>query len=131
MQLDHLTVPVTDYGRSKRFYADALRPLGFELLTDWHQKRRAYLGIPAAPSSLWLVEAPASATIGLSLAAAAADVVDAFHAAAVEAGAEALDPPGVRRERNGRYYAARVRDPDGNTIEAVHRLAASETRAAA
>jgi catechol 2,3-dioxygenase-like lactoylglutathione lyase family enzyme len=45
MEIDHLTVPVRDYEVAKRFYADALEPLGFTVLLDWHDRRRAYLGV--------------------------------------------------------------------------------------
>jgi catechol 2,3-dioxygenase-like lactoylglutathione lyase family enzyme len=131
MKIDHLTVQVTDYERSKRFYAEALEPLGFAILLDWHQKRRAYLGIPPAPSSLWLVESASMGRLNVSLAAAAADAVDAFHAAALAAGAQTIEEPGVRPEHNTHYYAARVLDPDGNSIEAVHRAAAIDSRVAA
>ena len=123
MQLDHLTVPVWDYDRSKEVYAEALSPLGFAVLMDWHQKRRAYLGIPPAPSTLWLVESPVVAHVEISLAAADADAVDAFHAAAAAAGAKTVDAPGTRTDRSSRCYAARVVDPDGNMLECVHRTA--------
>ena len=53
---EHITIPVADYERSKTFYLEALRPLGYAVLMDWRDKRRAYLGVPGAPSSLWLVE---------------------------------------------------------------------------
>ena len=124
MQLDHLTVPVWDYDRSKAFYAEALAPLGFEVLMDWHQKRRAYLGIPPAPSTLWLVESPVVAHVEISLAAPDGDAVDAFHAAATAAGARTIDAPGTRSDHRSRCYAARVVDPDGNMVECVHRTAA-------
>jgi catechol 2,3-dioxygenase-like lactoylglutathione lyase family enzyme len=131
MEIDHLTVPVSDYGRSKRFYAEALAPLGFAVLLDWHQKRRAYLGVPPARSSLWLVESDTSGTLDIALAAASADDVDAFHAVATALGARTLSEPGIRPECSSRYYAARVLDPDGNSIEAVHRTAAAERLVAA
>lgn len=54
--IGHVTVPVSDYERSKAFYARALEPLGYVVLLDWHEARRAYLGLPGRPSSLWLVE---------------------------------------------------------------------------
>jgi catechol 2,3-dioxygenase-like lactoylglutathione lyase family enzyme len=131
MEIDHLTVPVSDYDCSKRFYAEALAPLGFTILLDWYDKRRAYLGVPPARSSLWLVESDATGTLGIALAAPSADAVDAFHAAATAAGARTLTEPGISPERSSRYYAARVLDPDGNSIEAVHRTAAAETLTAA
>ena len=130
MEIDHLTVPVSDYERSKRFYADVLSPLGFGILLDWYAERRAYLGVAPSRSSLWLVESRIVGSLEIALAASSAEAVDAFHAAAVRAGARTLREPGVDAERSGRYYAARVLDPDGTALEAVHR-ASAETRAAA
>src|SRR5216683_2360929 len=50
---------------------------------------------------------------------ATADDVDAFHAAAVNAGGCSDGAPGLRPHDRVRYYAAFVIDPDGNRIEAV------------
>ena len=116
-----MTVPVRDYRTSKRFYERALRPLGFAVLLDWPDRRRTYLGVKPRPSSLWLAESRAAGTLELTLAADEADAVDAFHAAAVAAGGRTASEPGVRPEHSREYYAARVLDPDGNSIEAVYR----------
>lgn len=121
MAIDHVTVPVGNYEQSKLFFEHALRPLGFVVLLDWPDKRRAYLGFEQQPSSLWLVESRAAGHLELTLAASDPDAVDAFHAAAVEAGGRTEWFPGVRPEHNREYYAARIVDPDGNTIEAVYR----------
>ena len=121
MAIDHVTVPVGSYEASKRFFEHALRPLGFVVLLDWIDKRRAYLGFEGEPSSLWLVESRAAGHLELTLAAADQDAVDAFHEAAVDAGGRTEWFPGVRPEYSREYYAARVVDPDGNTIEAVYR----------
>jgi len=131
VQIDHLTVQVSDYERSKRFYAQVLEPLGFAILLDWYDKRRAYLGVPPETSSLWLVESDVAGTLDIALAAPSAEAVAAFQAAAAAAGARTLHEPGIRPECSNRYYAARVLDPDGNSIEVVHRTAATEARAAA
>ena len=45
--------------------------------------------------------------------------VMAFHRAALEAGGSDAGAPGPRPEYTESYYAAFVRDPDGNLIEAV------------
>jgi catechol 2,3-dioxygenase-like lactoylglutathione lyase family enzyme len=128
MEIDHLTIPVRDYAASKSFYARALAPLGFAVRLDWPDKRKAFLGTDGTPSSLWLSESEAAGTLDISLAAPAREAVDAFHAAAIEAGAVAEYEPGVRAEHSPRYYATRVLDPDGNSLEAVFRGVAEARR---
>jgi catechol 2,3-dioxygenase-like lactoylglutathione lyase family enzyme len=93
--IDHVTVPVRDYERSKAFYTEALRPLGYVVLLDWRDERRAYLGVEGRPSSLWLVETEPAGGVRLCLAAESPEAAAAF-------GSELLDP-------------------DGNVIEVVYR----------
>ena len=121
MRLDHLTVPVRDYDAGKRFYLQALEPFGFSVLMDWHDKRRAYLGVAPQPSSLWLVESPDAGALEVSLAVDDRQSVEAFHRAAVAAGATSVHGPSIRPEHTHDYFAARVTAPDGNVLEAVHR----------
>jgi hypothetical protein len=45
--------------------------------------------------------------------------VDAFHAAALAAGATDNGAPGMRADYGEHYYAAYVTGPDGHNIEAV------------
>jgi catechol 2,3-dioxygenase-like lactoylglutathione lyase family enzyme len=47
------------------------------------------------------------------------ELVDAFHAVALAAGGCCDGPPGLRPQHGEGYYAAFIRDPDGNRIEAV------------
>lgn len=131
MQIDHLTVPVRNYEVGKRFYADALEPLGFRILLDWPDRRRAYLGIPGGPSSLWVVESVFAGALDVSLAVPDPAAVVAFHTAALASGARSLAEPGVPSDRSERYYVARIADFDGNSIEAAHRTAETDARAAA
>lgn len=131
MDVDHVIVPVSDYDHSKRFYAQALEPLGFSILLDWHDERRAYLGIPPAASSLWLVESSAAGTLELAITVPDAEAVDAFHDAAVAAGARSAHAPGPDPARSSRDYAARVFDPDRNSLAAVCLDAAARCRSAA
>ena len=130
MQIDHLIVPVQDYEVGRRFYLDALRPLGFEVLLDWPDRRRAYLGVPSGPSSVWVVESEAAGTLDVALALPDRESVIAFHNAAVAAGARSLIEPAVLPERHAGYYAARIADFDGNELEAVYREAAAKRVAA-
>jgi catechol 2,3-dioxygenase-like lactoylglutathione lyase family enzyme len=61
---------------------------------------------------------------GLHICLRAPDVpsVDAFHAAALKAGGASDGDPGARMQYDEGYYAAFIRDPDGNRIEAVRFL---------
>lgn len=118
MQIDHLTVPVRDYEVAKRFYAEMLEPLGFRIVLDWPDKRRAYFGLPSRPSSFWVVESVFAGALEVSLAVADRAAVVAFHTAALAAGARSLAEPG---EQDHRQYGARIADFDGNAIEAVCR----------
>jgi catechol 2,3-dioxygenase-like lactoylglutathione lyase family enzyme len=121
VKIDHLTIPVRDYDASKRFYERALGPLGFVVRLDWPDKRKVFFGPENMPSSLWLTETETAGIVQVSLAAVGSDAVDAFHTAAVSAGARTEYEPAIRPEYNREYYAARVLDPDGNSIEAVFR----------
>jgi catechol 2,3-dioxygenase-like lactoylglutathione lyase family enzyme len=62
--------------------------------------------------------AAATAGNGTMLAFLAEDraSIDAFHAAALAAGGADEGPPGVREGMNPVFYAAYVRDPDGNKL---------------
>jgi catechol 2,3-dioxygenase-like lactoylglutathione lyase family enzyme len=123
VNIAHVTVPVRDYRRGKEFYERALYPLGVTVLLDWPDRRRAYLGVEGNRAALWLVESAAAGTLEVALEVDAADTVDTFHAAALAAGGHNEHEPGARSEHT-RDYAARVRDPDGNSIEALCRDAA-------
>jgi catechol 2,3-dioxygenase-like lactoylglutathione lyase family enzyme len=54
------------------------------------------------------------------------ELVDAFHAAALAAGGSSDGAPGLRPQHGEGYYAAFIRDPDGNRLEAVTFLKAQE-----
>jgi catechol 2,3-dioxygenase-like lactoylglutathione lyase family enzyme len=119
--IDHVILPVRDYEASKRFYEGALRPLGFALVLDWPHGRRAWFGLEGTASSLWLAESEAAGSLEVCLGAEQPEAVQAFHAEALGAGGRSSWEPGIRPEFNRDYYAARVQDPDGNSIEVVYR----------
>jgi len=117
---DHVSIGVADIARSKKFYDSALRPLGFTLLSDGESS----LGYGEKAVQLWLgaTKKPVKADMdsGLHFCFAAKDraAVDAFHAAALEAGGKDNGKPGVRADYGPKYYAAFAIDPDGYRIEA-------------
>ena len=116
--LDHVGFAVSDYERSKAFYAQALAPLGITLLME-PMDAAAGFGKDGKPF-FWL-ETRSAAQTGIHVAFAVDDraTVDAFHAAALEAGGTDNGAPGVREIYHPTYYGGYVLDPDGNNIEAV------------
>ena len=121
MAIDHVILPVRDYATGKRFYEATLEPLGYALLLDWPDRRRAWFGIAGSPSSLWLKESETAGSLEVCLAAECPEDVEGFHSQAVGVGGRSTWEPGVRPEFSRDYYAARVHDPDGNSIEVVYR----------
>ena len=117
--LDHVTIATADFRTAKRFYEVVLRPLGFRIVFDWPHGRRACLGVPPEPSSVWIVERSEPARVHLSFAAPDTSAVDAFYSAALAAGAFSRFPPSQRPEYTRFTYASEVVDPDGNTLEAI------------
>ena len=119
--IDHVSVGVSDLQRAARFYESALAPLGLSRLVT----RPATVGFGKNYPELWInlragmAEVAPESGIHICLRAKSAGEVDAFHAAALDAGGQSDGAPGLRPHDRVRYYAAFVRDPDGNRIEAV------------
>jgi catechol 2,3-dioxygenase-like lactoylglutathione lyase family enzyme len=119
--IDHVSVGVSDLGRAARFYEATLAPLGLSRLVT----RPATIGFGKSYPELWINfradMAPVGAESGvhICLRARSTGEVDAFHAAALNAGGRSDGTPGLRPHDCVRYYAAYVIDPDGNRIEAV------------
>ena len=121
--LDHVGFGVSDYKRSRKFYSDALAPLGIELIKE-PVERAAGFGRDGKPF-FWLeATRPPVTQVHVAFACDSRDVVDAFHEAGLAAGGTDNGAPGPRPIYHEHYYGAYVLDPDGNNIEAVcHRPA--------
>ncbi len=126
--VDHVQLVVRDLAASRRFYEAVF----------------AVLGVPVGgegPGFFWADDVVISSTDSpaaqgrptgpthLAFQASDRATVDRVHAAAIAAGGKDNGPPGERPYHPG-YYAAFVRDPDGNNIEAVYHGPA-KTRSAA
>jgi catechol 2,3-dioxygenase-like lactoylglutathione lyase family enzyme len=119
--LDHLGIQVRDFARSKAFYVEALRPLGYEQLMEFDTPDRGKVigfGAQRKPD-FWLSEGEPGAPLHIAFGSPDRATVDAFHAAAMAADAEDNGPPGPRPIYHENYYGAYVLDPDGNNVEAV------------
>ena len=117
--IDHIGVGVRNFDESLEFYARALAPLGFEQVALVEaDNRSAGFGV-AGRDDFWIHEGRPAGRMHVAFDAESRDAVDAFHAAALEAGARDNGAPGLRTEYSDSYYAAYVLDPNGNNIEAV------------
>jgi len=118
--IDHIAVPVRDVTAAIGFYDTVLAALGAKRLMTFDDGAGYGLEQP----DFWLepqgTRAAQERHIAFSAPTRAA--VHAFHDAAVTTGAEVLHTPQVWPEYHPTYYAAFVRDPDGNNIEAVCHL---------
>ena len=118
--LDHIGLDVTDYERSRTFYERALEPLGIALIMEPVPEVGGFGEADGKPY-FWIARRGQEPQTGVHVAFAVPDreLVDAFHAAALEAGATDNGGPGVREIYHPDYYGAYVLDPDGNNVEAV------------
>jgi catechol 2,3-dioxygenase-like lactoylglutathione lyase family enzyme len=123
MQIDHVAIPVADLAVAKAFYEQALAPLGVQVIAE-RPDVMTLLGGSQGNGMVGLrqgTEYRAPVHVAFSTDRAG---VDAFYEAALAAGGTDNGSPGIREAIYSRtYYAAYVRDPDGNNIEAVFRRA--------
>jgi len=119
--IDHVSVGVRDLDRAARFYELTLAPLGLSRLVT----RPATVGFGKGYPEFWINlradMAPVQRDSGVHICVRAKSTgeVDAFHAAALNAGGSSDGAPGLRPHDRVRYYAAFIVDLDGNRIEAV------------
>jgi catechol 2,3-dioxygenase-like lactoylglutathione lyase family enzyme len=116
--LDHVGIDVSDYQRSKAFYEKALAPLGLKMIME---PAPDVGGFGADFPFFWIGKRDRGPQSGTHIAFRAKDqeTVDAFYAAALEAGGTDNGGPGLREIYHPNYYGAFVLDPDGNNVEAV------------
>jgi catechol 2,3-dioxygenase-like lactoylglutathione lyase family enzyme len=123
-----------DFQRAIRFYDAVLSPLGMQRCVtndpDWDRISAGwgiYEDDGVRELAFWVGtpvnQQPATAGNGSMLAfrARSWNEVDQFHAAALAQGGSSEGAPGLRPHYNPDFYAAYVRDPDGNKLAAVCR----------
>jgi catechol 2,3-dioxygenase-like lactoylglutathione lyase family enzyme len=121
MQIDHVVIPVADLATARAFYEQALTPFQVQVVAE--RPSAVIFGGGQGEGLVGLRQGTDyRAPVHVALATDRAGV-DAFHEAALAAGGTDNGPPGIREHYNPNYYAAYVRDPDGNNIEAVCRTA--------
>jgi catechol 2,3-dioxygenase-like lactoylglutathione lyase family enzyme len=130
--LDHVSIRVANYDRSKKFYEAALAPLGYTLAMEiasgagfrrghipsfWIKQGRSMgLALQVEPHDL---AGCGGAAVHIAFASDDRGTVDAFYSAALAAGGQDNGAPSLRPEYHPNYYGAFVLDPDGYNVEAV------------
>jgi catechol 2,3-dioxygenase-like lactoylglutathione lyase family enzyme len=130
--IDHVNLRVRNYDRSKKFYEASLAPLGYTLAMEsasgagfrqgsipafWiKQGEPIIVGTGTESAHLLGCGGP---FVHVAFASKDRSTVDAFHRAALAAGARDNGGPRLRPEYHPNYYGAFVLDPDGYNIEAV------------
>ena len=124
----HIMIGSNDIAKSKMFYDAIIGSTGGKPGVEDAKGRLIY----AHRGGLLLITKPIDGapacganggTIGFAVENAAE--ADAWHKAGVAAGGTAIeDAPGVREGGTGKLYLAYLRDPDGNKLCALHRMAA-------
>ena len=119
--IDHISIAVRDLDRAARFYQAVLGAIGYAKL----EVRPHTVGFGKTYPELWLnvrtsmPPIPDDSGAHVALRVRSTALVDAFHAAALAAGGSSDGAPGLRPQHGEGYYAAFIRDGDGNRIEAV------------
>jgi catechol 2,3-dioxygenase-like lactoylglutathione lyase family enzyme len=112
---DHVTIRVADLAEARRFYGLAMSTLGFgEPETDGHFFEWWDFSFSTARE-----DRPVTRNLHVGLVASSRKQVDEWWRTMTGAGYPDDGPPGPRPEYHEDYYGGFVRDPDGNSVEAV------------
>ena len=123
--IDHFGINVSDLPAASAFYDKVLGVLGHRRLMDFG----VAIGYGTEQPQFWLSTFDGigpNREVHVAFTAPDAATVRAWHAAAVEAGAESLHEPRLWPEYHPHYFGAFVRDPDGNNVEAVCHTASED-----
>lgn len=122
--IDHTGLVVSDFERSKRFYSEALAPIGYAKLAEFPASITGHTDVAGFGEQLkpdfWISRGtPNQPPIHIAFRVGSRALVEAFHQAALAAGGRDNGAPGLRPHYHPHYYGAFVLDPDGHNIEAV------------
>jgi catechol 2,3-dioxygenase-like lactoylglutathione lyase family enzyme len=113
---DHVTIRVSDFDASVRFYDTVLGTLGIEATarSDRYVLWQDFMVDVSDPDH------PPAQRLHVGFVAPSRELVDAFWQAGTQAGYRDDGAPGLRPEYAPDYYGGFLLDPDGNSVEAVH-----------
>ena len=113
---DHVTIRVANRAISESLYATILEPLGIETTYSTH----AFAEWRDFSITQTDAAHPVTRNLHIGFVAPSRDQVHDFWEAGRAAGLHDDGAPGPRPRYMEDYYGAFLRDPDGNSVEAVH-----------
>jgi catechol 2,3-dioxygenase-like lactoylglutathione lyase family enzyme len=118
--IDHISLRVSDFQRSKAFYEKALAPLGYTMVFSNDMEQYAGFAGPDR-ERIWIGHREGASPGYAHVAILAKDraTVREFYDEAIKAGGRDNGGAGPRPQYSPTYYGAFVLDPDGHNIEAV------------
>jgi len=125
----HIMVGSNDIARSKKFYDALFIAMGAKPSVEDARGRLAYTHnggrfMVSKPIDGKTASHANGGTIGFTMSGP--QQVDAWHKAGVANGGTSIeDPPGMRQAAVGQLYLAYLRDPDGNKLCGLYRVAAA------
>jgi catechol 2,3-dioxygenase-like lactoylglutathione lyase family enzyme len=111
--IEHVSLRCRDAPSSRKFYQQALAPLGYKMDRNYGD---AFGFIQGGRHDFWISNGKVGTPNHVAFHADDEKAVDAFYRAAIAAGGKDNGAPGPRDEYG---YAAFVLDPDAHNIEAV------------
>ena len=118
--IDHVSIGVANLELASNFYEQVLKPIGLEKLVE----KPGTVGFGKRYPEFWLnlredkLPDP-NAGMHVCLRARTTSAVQAFFELAVAHGASPQGEPDFRPQYSATYYAAFIRDRDGNIIEVL------------
>ena len=121
---NHVQIKVKDLDKSKKFYDVIFSILGFKEVLNIE---KIVVGYGTSVYDMFEIsqasqDKPLSKSVHIAFNAPSLESVDDFYRAALIEGAECNGAPGLRPQYEKDYYAAFIKDLDGNNIEAVYKL---------
>lgn len=117
--IEHVSVPVSNYNRSAKFYEAALKSLGYKPYRRYPPDAGGFL--EGESTSFWIVRKGKKVQpMHVALRGKSKKAVEDFYKNGLNAGGKDNGAPGFRLDYGDDYYAAFLLDPDGNNIEACY-----------
>ncbi|KAK9468220.1 VOC family protein [Lipomyces arxii] len=118
--ISHISIYVCDFARSRTIYVPLMKALGYKIAFE---RETVCFSGPEGTSDFTIgicsVPNKINGHTHVALDADSQELVGKFYEAAITAGAVDHGAPGPRPNYSPTYYAAFIKDPDGNVTEAV------------